>query len=80
MGDVIDENLRSEVASVRTELKEFKDDTRAHRRETRERLARIEGTLAQLKGGWKVLALLGAILAGTLAAIASVMSIMKGFR
>lgn len=80
MGEVTHEHLKAEVASVRAELAEFKEDTRAHRQETRQRLAKIEGTLLQLKGGWKVLALLGALLAGTLAAAASVISIVKGLK
>lgn len=68
------------IESVQAELKEFKDDSKEHRKGTLERLGSIEKTLAGLKGGWKVLALVGAILAGTLAAIASVVAITKGLK
>ena len=77
MANITHEQLKAEVASVRAELRDFKDDTKAHRQEARERLAKIECTLLQLKGGWKVLALLGAMLAGTLAAAASIVAILK---
>lgn len=68
------------IESVQAELNEFKGDSKEHRKEMQERLRAIESSLAGLKGGWKVLALLGAVLTATLAAIASMVAIMKGLK
>lgn len=68
------------VGSVQAELTELKDDFKDHRDDSLTRLRRIETQIAGLKGGWKVLMVLGSILAGTLAAIASIIAIMKGVR
>lgn len=74
------EQIIIRINSVQAELTEFKTDSKQHRAELQERLRAIESTLAHLKGGWKVLALLGAVLAATLAAIASLVAILKGVR
>lgn len=74
------EQIIARISSVQAELTEFKTDSKQHRAELQERLRAIESTLAHLKGGWKVLALLGAVLAAALAAIASIIAIMKGVK
>ena len=77
---VTHEQIHARVESVQRELTEAKQESKAHREDLQRRLRAIEQGLAGLKGGWKVLALLGTILAGTLAAIASVVAIMKGMK
>ena len=77
---VTHEQIDVRIESVQRELTEAKQDSKEHREDLQKRLRAIEQRLAGLNGGWKVLVLLGAILAGTLAAIASVVAIMKGFK
>ncbi len=75
---VTHEQINARIESVQRELTEAKQESKEHRDDLQKRLRAIEQRLAGLNGGWKVLVLLGAILAGTLAAIASVVAIMKG--
>ncbi len=75
---VTHEQINVRIESVQRELTEAKQESKEHREDLQKRLRAIEQRLAGLNGGWKILVLLGAILAGTLAAIASVVAIMKG--
>ena len=72
------EQIITRIESVQAELTEFKGDSKRHQAEMQDRLRTIEATLAGLKGGWRVLALLGAVLAATLAGVASLIEISKG--
>lgn len=79
-GKVTHEHIDARIESVQRELTEAKQESKAHREDVLTRLRAIEQGLAALKGGWKVLALLGAIVAGTLAAVASLVAILKGMK
>ncbi|MGB1214619.1 MAG: hypothetical protein ACPG4X_14740 [Pikeienuella sp.] len=74
------EQIIERVDNVQAELTEFKDDSKKQNEETMKRLRSIEAALAGLKGGWKVLMVLGSVLAGTLAAIASIVAVLKGLK
>lgn len=79
-GKFTHEHIDARIESVQRELTEAKQEAKEHRAGVQARLRAIEQQLAGLDGGWKVLAILGGILAGTVATVASVVAIMKGFK
>jgi len=77
---VTHEHILERIDSVQRELTEAKRDSKDHREKLQERLRAIEQKLAALGGGWKVLAMLGGILAGTVALVASILATIKGLK
>jgi len=77
---VTHQHILERIDSVQRELTEAKKDAKDHREKLQERLRAIEQKLAALGGGWKVLVLLGSILAGAVALAASFVATIKGLR